>query len=91
MLIWLKNVTFAKKLPINGGESFLEKIFDLNWKCKILLTQNRYIWNFYPTDQLEIYLWRLDNWVDQIQNIAKLKFEEEVAEWRRKICLFPQY
>ena len=40
MLIWLKNVNYVKKLPINNGESFLESNFDLNQICKILLTRN---------------------------------------------------
>ena len=30
MLIWFKNVSAMKKLPITDGEGFLESIFDLN-------------------------------------------------------------
>ena len=41
MLIWFKNVSSVKKLPISDDESFLESIFDLNWTYKILFTQNR--------------------------------------------------
>ena len=36
-----KKVSSAKKPAISDGESFLESIFDLNWICKILPTQNR--------------------------------------------------
>ena len=60
MLIWFKKVSSVKKLLISDGESILESIFDLHWTCKILLTQNRYIWNFNTTDLLYIFLkvWR---------------------------------
>ena len=30
MLIWLKNISSVKKIPVSNGESFLESIFDLN-------------------------------------------------------------
>ena len=55
-LISFKKLTSAKKLPINNDESVLESIFDLNWTCKIELTQNRWLSNFNATDLLYIFL-----------------------------------
>ena len=62
MLIWFKNVIPVKKLPISDGESFLASISYLNWIRKILFTQNCSIWNFNPTDLLNIFPsdWRND-------------------------------
>ena len=61
MFIFFQKVSSVKKLPITDSESFLESIFDLNWTCKILLTQNRSIWNFNATDLLYIFLKDLGN------------------------------
>ena len=89
-LIWFKKVSSVKKLPISDGESFLESIFDLNWTCKILLTQSCYIWNFNAADLFYIFLKRMEKCFDNIQNVKKLKFEADWAELRPKICLFRQ-
>ena len=40
-LIWLKKGSSVKKAQISAGGSFLESIFDLNWTCQKMHTQNR--------------------------------------------------
>ena len=40
VLIWLKNVTSIKKLPITKAEGFLKSNFDLNQIWKKVLTEN---------------------------------------------------
>ena len=91
MLIWHKNVSSVKILPINNGKSFPESIVDLNQICKILLTQNRKFWKLNATDLLYIFLKSLKKCFDNIQNVKKLKFEEDWAELRPKLCLLRQY
>ena len=82
MFIWFKKVSSVKRLPITDVESSVETIFDLDWKCKKLLTQNRWIWIFNATEQH--FRWRFYKCVDNIQNVTKLKFAKDWTELRSK-------
>ena len=50
VLISSKNVGSIKKLLISKVESFVKSHFDTNKKCKIILTQNHYIWSLSVSD-----------------------------------------
>ena len=88
MLIWLKKLALSINLPISDGESFVESIFDLKSTRKILLTQNRYIWNFNATDLLYTFL---KDWRNALIICIFVKeFEEDWTELRPKIYLLRQ-
>ena len=88
----------SKNIQISDDESFLDSIFDLRWTYKILLPENHKTCNFNESNLLFIFLqdWRYS---DNIQNIERLKFEGDWAEFRKKnfdcsaspnvFCLFP--
>ena len=42
--------SFYQKTTNKKVESFVKSNFDVNQICKIVVTQNRYIWNFRATD-----------------------------------------
>ena len=48
-LIWFKQISSVKKLPISDNQDFLDLFLDLNGTCKILLAKSTEIWNFDAT------------------------------------------
>ena len=51
---------FYQKLSRKNVSSFPKSYFDINQTCQIVLTQNRYFWNFNATGllYLSIKVWR---------------------------------
>ena len=90
MLIWFKKLSSVKTVPRSNGDSFLQSVFDLNWICKMLLTNNDQIWTFNATDLLDIFLKYWRNTLIKYKISKKLKFEEDWAELRPKFCLLRQ-
>ena len=83
-----KNVSSIKKLLISKVESFVKSNFDTNKKCKIILTQNHYIWSFSITNYFFVFIKRIAKYLKVMENVKNWGLKEIETSYDQKfVCL----